>query len=156
MGTTNEMGETNLASKIREWAVESEALCVLIRTTARKTERDALGISNKVSELVHQVTKTNYTLENREHRKPKGYINCKEQSESTVSFFIWGYKYETELKYYDVNHVPIPDGVCELGEQTNKGRSAPVEAGGGTRTRQQAEANGMHLRQASRLAHQTA
>lgn len=56
LGTTNEMGETNLASKIREWGVESEALCVLVRTTARKTDRDALSISNQVSELVHQVT----------------------------------------------------------------------------------------------------
>lgn len=57
MGTTNEMGETNLASKIREWGVESEALSLLVGTTARKTDRDALSISKKVSELVHQVIK---------------------------------------------------------------------------------------------------
>lgn len=53
-----EMGKSNIASKIRQWTVESEGLSLLVENTVEKTDQSTLNISNKVSELVHQVNKT--------------------------------------------------------------------------------------------------
>lgn len=54
-----ENGGSNLANKIRQWGAQNEMLSVLIGNTAQTTDQSALNISNKVFELVHQVTKTN-------------------------------------------------------------------------------------------------
>lgn len=53
------MGKANLASKIRKLGLESEYLWDLVDNTAQTTDRSTQNISNRVSELVHQVIKTN-------------------------------------------------------------------------------------------------
>lgn len=69
------MGRANVESKIRQWGAESEKLCMLVGSTAQTADRSALNISNRVSELLHQVTKK-YILK----------IMFKESGASTLHF----------------------------------------------------------------------